>query len=247
MTAMHNYSVDEIVETLKRTSLPSIVVEGLDDIIVYRRIEERMSFIGADVLPALGRETLLQVFDRRSELPSTAKVVFIADKDTWVHIGVPANYCDQMLILTDGYSIENDLYRDGQLESLLLSAERQAFEKELENFVSWYAIALSRYLIDGNENIRRHPHHVLNRDFFAALVSLRHGESDPKELRDMIRRDYPRLLRGKSLMSLLVRQTTKTGRHPQHQHQALLELVAINPGPLLQEIEANVSRVLSMN
>jgi hypothetical protein len=245
MTALHEYSVDEIVEILKRTSLPSIVVEGRDDIVVYRRIEERMSTIGADVLPALGRDKLLKVFERRSELPSTARVVFIADKDTWVHSGVPAEYSDQMLVFTDGYSIENDLYRDGQLEGLLLGAERQAFERELEDFVSWYAIALSRHLTDNNENIRLHPNHVLDRRFFSDLVSLRYGESDPQALRDEIRSDYPRLLRGKSLLSLLDRQTTRPGRQPSHKPLALLELVAVNPGPLLQEIEAKASIVLS--
>jgi len=246
MTAMHEYSVDEIVETLKRTSLPSIVVEGLDDIVVYRRIEERMSSIGADVLPALGRDKLIKVFERRSELPSTARVVFIADKDTWVHSGIPPEYCDQMLIFTDGYSIENDLYRDGQLEGLLLGAERQAFERELGDFVSWYAIALSRHLMNGTENIRLHPNHVLDSRFFPDLVTLKHGESDPQTLRDEIQSDYPRLLRGKSLINLLVRQTTRPGRQPSHKPLALLEIVAVNPGPLLQEIESKASRALSI-
>jgi hypothetical protein len=245
MTEHHEFSVDEIVGTLQRTSLPSIVVEGRDDIVVYRRIEERMTSIGADVLPALGRDKLIKVFERRSELPSTARVVFIADKDTWVHSGVPAEYCDQMLVFTDGYSIENDLYRDGQLEGLLLGAERQAFERELEDFVSWYAIALSRHLIDENESIRLHPNHVLDSKFFSNLVSLRHGEGDPQALRDEILSDYPRLLRGKSLLDLLVRQTTRPGRQPSHKPLALLELVAVNPGPLLQEIQTKASRVLS--
>lgn len=246
MTALHEYSVDEIVETLKRTSLPSIVVEGRDDIIVYRRIEERMSSIGADVLPTLGRDKLIKVFERRSELPSTARVVFIADKDTWVHSGVPANYCDEMLVFTDGYSIENDLYRDGQLEGLLLGAERQAFEKEMENFVSWYAIALSRHIAGESENIGLHPNHVLDSRFFSDLASLRHGESNPQALRDEILSDYQRLLRGKSLINLLVRQITRPGRQPSHKSLALLEMVAVQPGPLLQEIETKVSRALTI-
>jgi hypothetical protein len=247
MKAKDEISVDEIVGTLQRSSLPSIVVEGSDDMIVYRRIEERLSSIDADVLPALGRDKLLKVFERRSELPCTARVVFIADKDTWVYGGVPAEYCDQMLVLTDGYSIENDLYRDGKLESLLLEEERQVFERELKDFVSWYAIALSRHFIDKNESIKLHPHHVLDSNCFSSLVSLRHGECAPQALFDKIRSDYPRLLRGKSLLDLLVRQTTSPKRKPSHNSLALLELAAVNPGPLLQKIESNVCMVLSMN
>jgi hypothetical protein len=245
MRTLHEYSVDEIVETLKRTHLPTIVVEGRDDVIVYRRIEERLSSIGADVLPALGRDKLLKVFDRRDEFPGSARVIFIADKDTWVHGSIPTEYCDQVLIFTDGYSIENDLYRDGQLENLLLDAERQTFEHELDKFISWYAVALSRHLADGNENISLHPNHVLDHRCFSDLIALRHGESCPQELSDQIRSDYPRILRGKSLINLLVRQTTRPGRQPTHKHQALLEIVAVNPGPLLQEIEGSARRVLS--
>lgn len=44
-------TVDEIFETLKRTSLPTVLVEGKDDIIFYRAIEKDLKEFGVDMLP----------------------------------------------------------------------------------------------------------------------------------------------------------------------------------------------------
>ena len=40
-----DYSVDELVSLLKKTNLPTIVVEGSDDIIIFRHLEDRLSKI----------------------------------------------------------------------------------------------------------------------------------------------------------------------------------------------------------
>jgi hypothetical protein len=244
MTSSREYTVDEIVELLKRTSLPTIVVEGREDIIVYRRIEERLSRIGVDVLPALGRKKLLQVFDRRNELPEAVNVVFIADRDTYLHSGIPPEYDHHALVFTDGYSIENDIYRDGQLENLLLGAERQAFENELDKFVSWYAVALSRHLADDTEGIKNHPNQVLSHELYDTLAALRDGEDFPQLLHDQLRENYSRMIRGKSLIGLLVRQTTCAGRQPQHNVASLLEIVAVKPGDLILRIQEEVASAL---
>lgn len=240
-----DYSVDEIVELLKRTSLPTIVVEGSDDVIVFRHLEDRLANVGADVLPASGRGKLLQVFERRAEFISSTNVVFIADKDTWVHTGVPSAYCSDILVLTDGYSIENDIFRDGDLEGLLLASERELFRDELGKFLGWYAIALARYLVDGKEKIDLHPNYIFEEGVLDGLLTLREGEYHPVELHQLLRDNFDRLLRGKSLISLLVRQTTRPGRRPSHKPQTLLEFVAAKPGQFLLSIEERVSRCLS--
>ena len=244
MTAI-DYSVDEIVELLKRTNLPTIIVEGSDDVIVYRHLEDRLSSIGADVLPAAGRDKLLQVFERRDEFISSAKVVFIADRDTWVHTGIPLDYSSDILIFTDGYSIENDAYRDGQLENLLLNRERDEFHEELATFLSWYAIALTRHLNNPIEKIDLHPNQIFQGDGPDAFLSLRDGESFPDDLCQDLKDNYAKLLRGKSLINLLVRQTTRPGRHPSHKPLTLLEFVAAQPGQYLLLIQDRVFRSLS--
>ena len=240
-----DYSVDELVSLLKKTNLPTIVVEGSDDIIIFRHLEDRLSKIGVDVLPAKGRSKLLQVFERRMEFMGSKRVAFIADRDTWVNTGIPPSFCDNTLIFTDGYSIENDVFRDGNLESLLVTSEREIFARELELFISWYSIALARYLVDGTEKIDLHPNQVFQDGCLEKLLIPREGECSPEELKNELKSNYARLIRGKSLLNLLVRQTTRPGRQPSHKSQALLEFVAARPGQHLRAIEERVSICLS--
>jgi hypothetical protein len=74
-------SVDEIISTLKHSSVASIVVEGNDDVIVLRAIEEDLHSYGVSLIVAGGRNSVLEIFKRRSELPAGLPVVFVADRD----------------------------------------------------------------------------------------------------------------------------------------------------------------------
>ena len=61
-------SENEIVSYLKKTSLPTILVEGRDELSVYTRyLESKIDIEDVDVLPCQGRITLLNIFDRREE------------------------------------------------------------------------------------------------------------------------------------------------------------------------------------
>ena len=48
-------TVDELVETLRRSELPTVVVEGENDMQIYRWVEARVGNQNANVLPA-GRQ-----------------------------------------------------------------------------------------------------------------------------------------------------------------------------------------------
>lgn len=233
-------TVDEVVATLKKTSLPTIVVEGKDDIIVYRVFEEKLAVLGVSVLPVGGREKVLEVFLRKSEFSTASRTVFIADKDVWSVAEIPSEYVDQSMLFTHGYSIENDIYIDGDLRNLLRGKEHCKYAQELHKFIEWYALALNRHLVDSSCPIALHPDHVLNPGTHQSLIALEHGESYPEELRQRISDDYASLLRGKSLLALLVRNTSYKGREPRHSHSALLETVAIRPGKLLNDLHERV-------
>ena len=233
-------SLDEIMATLTRSSLPTIVVEGADDMIVYRNFEENLSSIGVSVLPVGGRENVLEIYSRRDELPSSVKVSFIADQDVWVNTGIPAEYQNERLLFTNGYSIENDVYIDGELWKLLNTNEVPKFDADVREFLRWYALALSRHLLDKSETIKLHPDHVLNPTQQANLLSLRTDEIYPEELHEELVSNFRRLLRGKSLMALLVRHTNYKGREPRHNSKALMEVVAKRPGPLLDSLYTRV-------
>lgn len=244
-STQNEITVEEILALLKRTSLPTIVVEGNDDMIVYRIFEDKLSHIGVSVLPVGGRQKVLEVFRRRYELTEAPQLIFIADKDVWVHAGVPPEFEDSHMLFTHGYSIENDVYIDGELWNLLRGYEGTKYQAELNDFIEWYALALDRHLRDSAEPISLHPDHVLNPDERHTLLELRAGETYPTAFRDAITSDYRRVLRGKSLIALLLRNINYKGRAARHKSNALLESVAVRPGPILNDLYQRVEEYFS--
>jgi hypothetical protein len=189
-------TVDEIIATLKRSSLPTLVTEGGDDVIVFRGAEVDFASIGLSILPVGGRDKLLQIFCRRSELEHI-NIAFVADRDVWVYNEVPQEFVSEKLVLTDGYSVENDLYRDGNLENLLTNDEAGRFRAELAAFIKWYALAVARVLDGRGGKIRIHPNHLLDsNERLSSESELQEGEAYPDELKAKIENDYKRYLRG---------------------------------------------------
>ena len=81
-------TVDELVETLRRSSLPTLLVEGRDDMVVYRWLESTDCEEPVDVLQCGGRSRLLKVYERRNEF-ARLRCVFLADSDMWLFDKVP--------------------------------------------------------------------------------------------------------------------------------------------------------------
>ncbi len=237
-------TIDEVMALLKRTFLHTIVVEGSDDIIVYRRFEERLSHLGISVLPVGGRRKVLDIFRRRAEVRPGVKLLFIADRDTWIHTGVPDEFEEESLIFTNGYSIENDIYQDGELWRLLHGSEHERFGKELEGFIEWYALALTRHLADQAIEIGLHPDHVLG-PTRASLLALESEERYPTPMKEHILENHRTLLRGKSLLALLLRNMNYRGRQPQHSSKGLMEIVATRPGDLLRRMIHRIETLIT--
>lgn len=231
-------TVDELIATLNHSALPTLVVEGGDDLIVFRRLEDRSQNLKLSVLPGKGRDRVLALFDRKTEIKNP-KVIFAVDRDLWVMMStLPAQYLSSELLVTKGYSIENDAYEDSQAERLLTNDELAKFRAELQIFVRWYALALSRHLCNPACAYKNHPNEILDdANRCAELMELQPGETYPDDLCDRILGNYAELLRGKSLVNLFVRQM-KPGRPVRHNGKALLEIAAARPG-------ANIERLFS--
>jgi hypothetical protein len=241
-----NISADELVALLKRSSLPTVVVEGGDDIIIFRKLEAALSKYKIDVLPAEGRSTLLEVFRRRAEIQNGQKIAFVADRDWWVCATVPAEFISPELIFTDGYSIENDVFRDGNLYAYLDAGERAQFDRDVNQVVQCFALGISRILNAQTGLISFHPNEILdNAARCAALLQLAVGEAYPAQLRDQILADYPKLLRGKSLMGVLMRQLSRAGRMARHNPRGLMEVIGNNRGPLLSSMFNRVEQIFA--
>lgn len=237
-------TTDEIVATLKRTSLPTVLIEGKDDILVFRHLEQTYAALGLSVLPVGGRKAVLEVYNRKSELPSNTTIAFIADQDIWVITGIPPEYQHDKLIFTTGYSIENDVFADGNLTNYLTEAENTKFTSEVNLYVQWYALAVARHCTDPSISISVHPEHLLDKGGLVAHLQLEPGETYPTQLRDRISADFTSLLRGKSLMQLLMRRMNHKDRIARHNDKSLIETVGLNRGDALNSIFQKVGDAL---
>ena len=69
---------EELKSTLKHSSIPTIIVEGKDDLKIYRWIEEDINASATmhiDIMPCGCRNTLIKLYNSRSDFK---KVLFIA-------------------------------------------------------------------------------------------------------------------------------------------------------------------------
>lgn len=215
-------TVDEIVETLKRSSLTTVLVEGKDDMIIYRWMEQKIGITRANFLSCGGRENLLNVFNRRDEF-AHIKTIFVADKDAYVYSGIPQELND--IVWTRGYSIENDLYYGKFVEKLLDVNEEVVFRLSLKNFITYYAFEVEQYNKKLVYNFSNHPNQILkdnqelNLDFLNEI-----NFQNPSDVTiNYLQKEYDLLIRGKSLFALLLRFLCHTKRDIKHRRVALFE------------------------
>ena len=228
-------TVKELVSTLRHSSLSSVVVEGKDDIIVYRFVEEACHDLNISVICAGGRSPALEIFLALNSDDVSNNTLFIVDRDTWVYESVPSEYTSAKILLTDGYSIENDMYHDGDLETLLSGMSSRAFQCELETTLNWYALAIKRLMLDRSSRIDVHPAELLDAPGrFELLNKLCPSEVYPDNIRSNLTTCYGRLLRGKTLLSLLLRHCAVTTQ------VALLQFGASRRGIHLQRLFKDV-------
>jgi hypothetical protein len=213
---------DEIIEYLKRSSLTTVLVEGKDDMIIYRWIEEEIGIQNANFMSCGGRDRLLKVFNRRNEF-NHIKTVFVADKDAFVYDKTPDNLSD--IIWTKGYSIENDLYQGQKIEQLLDVNENVKFRKAISNYITYYAFEVEQYQKKLIYNFSNHPNQILcnaqnlKQDFLDEI----NFESPNNETIEYLQKEYDSLLRGKSLFALLIRFLSARNRNIKHSKNSLLE------------------------
>jgi Protein of unknown function (DUF4435) len=240
-------SLEENIETLKRSKLPTVVTEGNDDYRYYRRIEEGLAQYGVSLFPAGGRAMVLKLFKHRKEIGRN-NIVFLADRDLWVFSDIPEEYKHRKIVLTDGYSIENDLYRDGNIENILYDDERVRFQSELGTIIEWYSFCVDRLLNKKDASIAEHPNRILGPngcidDDFAKLISYT-GRHD--SLYNIIIKSPSRLLRGKTLIDLITRYFSAPGRDVKFGRKQLMEIATANKGEYYSRIAQHIEHFFSI-
>jgi len=216
-------TADEIVATLARSNLPAILVEGKDDMSIYRWIENRIGYSGY-VLPCGGRNQLLEIFDRKEEFHHL-HTAFIADKDMWLFTAVPEEYFE--VIWTEGYSIENDLYAGANLEVLLEPKEAADFNLVMDCIIEWFAFEVEQYRGGEIAETNKHPNEIVpigEHTISERFKAIRGFCPPSQETIAEIRENHKLKIRGKLLFDLLTRYLSASSRAIKHSTKALYEI-----------------------
>lgn len=217
-------TIDEIIATLQRSSLTTVLVEGRDDVVIYRWLEDEIGVQNANFMPCGGRSKLIDIFNRRNEFENS-KVIFVADKDSYIYTSTPQEYDE--IIWTNGYSIENDLYYGRDIEKILSNIEKDIFIKSLNSFIEYYSFEVEK-LLAGNSDftLRAHPQHILcdlqhliKQEYLDSVNFVQPSNETIKNISD----NYDVMIRGKSLFALLTRIVSHKNRNIKHSKASLLE------------------------
>ncbi|MBK1658749.1 DUF4435 domain-containing protein [Paracraurococcus ruber] len=243
MSGHDDMSVEELISTLGRSSLPTIITEGRDDFTIFRKLESRFVDLDISVMPVGGKQKLLEIYRARSRF-SQLKVCFVADQDFWVIFGVPNEYqTASNFFITDGYSIENDLIMDGELENLLDPEERVCYTNDLRHLCRWFSFCISQIARGQQTIVSAHPDRVVPRggnDINAVFrAAINYVEPDQALFNDVFG-EYQKKLRGKTLLQTLVRHLSYSGRTVRHRGDALLEMAAARSGPRFKAIQDRI-------
>ena len=209
------YNVDEFVTLLKRTNIPTVLVEGICDVKVLRSIEERADYSVKNInfYPCGGKETLFNVYKRKNEF-SSKKVAFLADRD--MNLFKDKNTHFKEIIWTKGYCIENDIFADSNLLELLSKKERSEFETTIKEICRWFAFEVEKYLRDEKFNVQNTIYKICS-DHSSKLCpkfleEIGFKEPDEELLNDIIL-NYKLKLRGKQIFQILARILATKGKY----------------------------------
>jgi len=221
-------TVDEIVNSLKRSFIPTILIEGSDDVFVYRWLKKNLSINPISLQPCGGRTNLFSIYDRKNEF-SDKNVIFVADKDSYRFEEIPDNR--KGIIFTSGYCIENDIY-DGSSISDFIDDEDKARHDLLREIIgSWFAFEVKKYLEtspgQSSLSVASHINVVspIGLDRICPIFSQQIDYSKPSE--DDIRLvtdEYNLNVRGKQLFQMLSRFLSKKGRFSSFSDKNLIEI-----------------------
>ena len=212
--------VDRFVNDLRNAGLPTVVVEGKNNInlikksVKHHRVEESLDVKEVKVMSILRRQRLLSVYERKDEFVHRLPVAFVADREMWLFSGVPACYPD--IICTQGYSFENDLYIDADLELLLEPHEAWRHRQVLNSAIEWFAFEVEEFMAgrsDGYLNFRLSEIIPQGEFKLDERFCQRRGFRQPStELVQRIREGYKFLFPGSLLFEILARFLSVRGR-----------------------------------
>ena len=134
----------ELIATIERSNIITILVEGRDDMSIYDILFEDTNEDLISIVQTQGRNTLLKTYTEAKKKGLLGKCIFIADSDLYVFEGIPQQYED--IIFTTGYSIENDIVADCvMIKNLLHDIGCRIFESGKHLLSKWFAFYVEQH------------------------------------------------------------------------------------------------------
>lgn len=228
MSCTSDLTVEELIAYLKRSDLPAILVEGRDDMTIYRWIEDSSaSFLGA-IVPCGGRSQVIDIAKRQGEL-GRKRVAFLVDSDSDAAWGVQSLIPNT--IWTAGYSIENDLIATGAITKLMTQQERDGFSQVVQSLTIWFLHCVLQIKEGSPAKLSRHSREVLDHDTIELREEFEINEALEEKYSDAcgsIRAQPLVYVRGKNLFDSALFFLSSKGRRSKYSRQNLYELCAIN-------------------
>ena len=251
MPTMNPTNVKELVAYLSKSNLPTIVVEGRDDMRIYNWAKENFDNDTATVLPVGSRSKLLAVYDRREEFKHLP-VAFVADRDMDYLFKEPSNYYKD-IVWTEGYSVENDLYAGGEsiLKKLLNQEEDLQHKRILETLIEWFAFEVEEFSYGRYAKVNRKLKDIVpdgQTKMDENFRECRGFRSPNASIHQKIKEAYQLRLRGKFLFQMLHRVLADNSRDPRYNLFSLYEMAFKLPNlhpwrdRLIEEIEQTLDK-----
>lgn len=221
-----------LIATLKRSNLKTVLIEGKDDLFIYKKIEAELDDLDINILPCNGRTALLEVYNHKNDIDS--ELLFICDADLWVFDNNTPISDD--LIVTNGYSLENELYQDGsEILNKLLSPNELIYKNDiLFNICEWFAFEVEKYLNGQTSDCKFSEVTILNtnvmprnsNEFTENFVKERMTSKASDELITDIKENYDVKLRGKYLFQVYEKLfQQRTGQAIKYRRDQLFDLI----------------------
>ena len=193
---------DELISAMNHSSESYIIVEGPDDVMIYRWLLEDIDCEGL-LEPREGCGSVKRLYRRKNEI-TNPKVAFICDKDTIVYTGTIPKDC-LGIIYTEGYSIENDLYQGKHIEThYFRKKDKELFSTALDSFLKAYACELEKFRAATEYDFTINPEVVLDKTNYSLKTDELNDYKEPSDKTvNYLRDNYDILLRGHSLFSLV--------------------------------------------
>ena len=233
---------NEIVESLKHSNTPTLIVEGKDDLFIYRWLVEQCNNFLLTILPCGGRVTLLEVYKRKEEFKHI-KSLFIADKDMYRFNTIPEKY--QGIVFTKGYAIENDLYSGSILESFLEKNQIEKHHKLIQVISKWFAFEVEKFRETETINtISHHINYILSKNkedlSLGFCNEINYKEPQDETLHEILG-DYALNIRGKQLLQALTYFLSYKGRFVNFSDKHLMEIaLKTNPSVNIQQLSHKI-------